>query len=83
MLSPLRHPWSPAPVVGRILSNFRVKKGANEQLCKKKKKKNIKKKKKKKSLPRACDKSYAENIFSPAAKAERRIKFMYKFVFLS
>ena len=40
-------------------------------------------KKKKKSLPRACDKSYAENIFSPAAKAERRIKFMYKFVFLS
>ena len=37
VLSPLRHPRSPAPVVGRILSNFEVKKkGANEQFCKKK-----------------------------------------------
>ena len=26
VLSPLRHPWSPAPVVGRILSNFGLKK---------------------------------------------------------
>ena len=38
---------------------------------------------KKKSLPSACDKSYAEDSFSPAAKAETKMKFMYKFVFPS
>ena len=37
VLSPLRHPWSPAPVVGRILSNFGVKKRRKWTILQKKK----------------------------------------------